>query len=108
MIPAEAAGLTFAEFVEYVLRGGPTLAAVGVWVFGAVMVFQNWRKERKADAVQAQAQAQAAEDRRVTNGLLAALERQGAALERLIIRTDAVVVELQRHQGPGTRPRRRA
>ena len=104
MIPAEAAGLTSAEFVEYVLRAGPTLAAVGVWVFGAVMVFQNWRKERKADAVQ----AQAAEDRRVTNGLLADLERQGAALERLITRTDAVVVELQRHQGPSAHPRRRA
>ena len=77
-------------------------------------------EDRKAmQAQMAQAAAQAAEDRKdaqaaaaesqkVTNGLLAALERQGAALEKLIDRTDAVVVELQRHQGPGTRPRRRA
>ena len=108
----EPDGLTF---VEIALRGGPTLAAVGIWAFGIVMVLQNWRRERKADAAQVQAAedrkaalADAAEARQVTNGLLAALERQGQALERLITRTDAVVVELQRHQGPGARPRRRA
>ena len=101
----ETAGLGFAEIA---LRGGPTLAAVGVWIFGAVMVFQNWRKERQAAEDRKAAQAAAAESRQVTNGLLAALERQGQALERLINRTDAVVVELQRHQGPGARPRRRA
>ena len=101
----ETAGLTFAEIA---LRGGPTLAAVGVWIFGAIMVFQNWRKERQAAEDRKAAQAAAAESRQVTNGLLAALERQGQALERLINRTDAVVVELQRHQGPGARPRRRA
>ena len=74
---SETAGLTFAEIV---LRAGPTLAAVGIWVWGTFMVFQNWRKERKADAAQAQAvedrkaaQADAAEARKVTQGMLAAL-----------------------------------
>ena len=80
MTPAETAGLTFAEFVEYVLRAGPTLAAVGVWWFGAIMVLQNRRKERKAGAAQMQAVedrkaalADADADRKVTQGMLAAL-----------------------------------
>ena len=116
------------------------IAAVGIWVFGIGMkranenraeaeknrheqimaAFKDAAEDRKAaqaDAAEARkaAQADAAEARKVTDGLLAvlkdqgaALERQGAALEKLINRTDAVVVELQRHQGPGARPRRRA
>ena len=76
------------------------LMGVGIWQ----MVKAN--TDRAAD--RKDAQAAAAESRKVTNGLLAALERQGQALERLITRTDAVVVELRRHQGPGARPRRRA
>ena len=119
----------FAVIVEYASALGSPVAALGIWLFGIVMLFQN-RSRAKADRRRADvernrhteamtalaqaaedrkdAQAAAAESQKVTNGLLAALERQGAALEKLIDRTDAVVVELQRHQGPGTRPRRRA
>ena len=104
MTPAETAGLTVADIVEYASALGSPVAALGIWFFGVVMLLQNRSKAAQAD-----------EDRKVTHGLLAALdrqgaalERQGAALERPINRTDAVVVELQRHQGPGTRPRRRA
>ena len=44
MIPAETAGLTFAELVEYVLRAGPLIAAVGIWYFGNRMERSNKRR----------------------------------------------------------------
>ena len=100
MTPYETASIA-ASHIGLAIAAGNMLAAiiaaVGIWVFGSAMRAQN--KERAA---------QTAEDRKVTQGMLAALERQGAALEKLINRTDAVVVELQRHQGPGGRQRRRA
>ena len=99
MIPAETAGLTFAELVEYVLRAGPLIAAVGIWYFGNRMERSNKRRaetekdrheqimesfkqaaeDRKAALAQADedrkaAQADAAEDRKVTQGMLAALQ----------------------------------
>ena len=62
MTPAETAGLTFAELVEYVLRAGPLIAAVGIWYFGNRMERSN--KRRAQDA---------ADDRKVTQAMLAAL-----------------------------------
>ena len=125
MTPPEPSIL--AVIVEYVLRAGPIVAAVGIWVFGIGMNRSNKRRtdaeknrheeamtalaqaaeDRKAmQAQMAEAAAQAAEDRKVTQGQLAALERQGkalerqgAALERLVRHTDAAVVELKRFQG---------
>ena len=94
MTPAETAGLTFAELVEYVLRAGPLIAAVGIWYFGNRMERSNKRRaetdERRAEAEKNRhiesmtalaqaaedrkaAQAAAAEDRKVTQGMLAAL-----------------------------------
>ena len=89
MTPAETAGLTFAELVEYVLRAGPLFAAVGIWYFGNRMERSNKRRaetekdrheqimesfkqaseDRKAALAQADkdrkaAQAQADEDRK--------------------------------------------
>ena len=95
MTPAETAGLTAAEIVEYVIGLAPTIAALGIWFFGFVMWSQNRsraaqaaedRKAAQAQAAQAAAQAaedraqaaedraQAAEDRKVTQGMLAALQ----------------------------------
>ena len=51
------------------------VAAVGIWV--------GIRSMNRANAARA---AQAAEDRKVTQAIMAALERQGAALEMLIRR----------------------
>ena len=96
----ETAGLTFAEIV---LRAGPTLAAVGIWVFGAFMVFQNWRKERKADAAQAQAVedrkaalADAAEARKVTQGMLADAAEDRKVTQAML----AALTELVRRTSP--------
>ena len=82
-------GVTFADltFADIIFHGGPSFAAVGVWIFGAIMIFQNWRRERKADAAQAQAQAQAAEGRKATEDLIAqhakdAAEDRKSAQER--------------------------
>ena len=99
MTPAETAGLTFAELVEYVLRAGPLIAAAAVWYFGNRMERSNKRRaetekdrheqimasfkqaaeDRKAALAQADedrkaALADAAEDRKVTQGMLAALQ----------------------------------
>ena len=80
MIPAETAGLTVAEIVEYASALGSPIAALGIWFFGVVMLFQNRSRT-----------AQAAEDRQAMQAALerqgAALERQGAALEELVRRT---------------------
>ena len=62
MTPAETAGLTFADVIDVVLRTGPLIAAAGIWWFGFAMRAQN--KERAA---------QADEDRKVTQAMLAAL-----------------------------------
>ena len=70
MISAETAGLTFTVFVEYVIRLGPLIAAVGIWWFGFAMNHSNTRRE-KADPRRAD---QAAEDSKVTQGMLAALQ----------------------------------
>ena len=69
MTPAETAGLTFAEFVEYVIRLDPLIAAVGIWWFGFAMNLSNTRRE-KADQRRAD---QAVEDSKVEQGMLAAL-----------------------------------
>ena len=102
MTPYETASLHIAELTAWAsIISAATgtlvviLMAVGIWQ----MVKAN--TDRAAD--RKDAQAAAAEGRKVTQGLLTALERQGAALERLINRTDAVVVELRRHQGPRRR-----
>ena len=102
MIPYETASLHIAELTAWAsIISAATgtlvviLMAAGIWQ----MVKAN--TDRAAD--RKGAQAAAAEGRKVTQGLLTALERQGAALERLINRTDAVVVELRRHQGPRRR-----
>ena len=81
MTPAGTTGLTFAEFVEYASALGSPIAAAGIWLFGIAMLFQNRsRKEqaaedRKAAREQAERQAAAAaDDRKVTQGMLAALQ----------------------------------
>ena len=76
MTPAETAGLTVAEIVEYASALGSPIAALGIWFFGVVMLFQNRSQT-----------AQAAEDRQAMQAMMAALERQGAALEELVRRT---------------------
>ena len=88
MTPVETAGLTFAEIADYILRAGPLIAAVGVWVFGVGMNRSNARRtkaeenrhtevmaafEQAAEDRKA-AQAEAAADRKVTQGMLAALQ----------------------------------
>ena len=62
MTPAETSGLPFADIVAYASALGSPIAAVGIWFFGAVMLFQNRSRA-----------AQAAEDRKVTQAMLAAL-----------------------------------
>ena len=88
MTPAETAGLTFAEIADYILRAGPLLAAFGVWYFGSRMDRSNKRRaeadERRAEAEKNRhtesmtalkaMQAEAAADRKVTQGMLAALQ----------------------------------
>ena len=88
MTPAETAGLTFAEIADYTLRAGPLLAALGVWYFGSCMDRSNKRRaeadERRAEAEKNRhtesmtalkaMQADAAADRKVTQGMLAALQ----------------------------------
>ena len=81
MSPVETAGLTVAEIANYVIRLGPTIAALGIWFFGFVMWGQNrsWAAQAAEDAKATQAimealkdaaedrkemQKQAAEDRR--------------------------------------------
>ena len=60
MTPPEPSIL--AVIVEYVLRAGPIVAAVGIWYFGIGMKCSN---DRRAE--------DAAEDRKVTQAMLAAL-----------------------------------
>ena len=66
------------------------IAALGIWVFGIGMLVQNWRREkaeqRRAEAERRRAE-QAAEAQKVTQGMLAALERQGDALAEILRRT---------------------
>ena len=62
MTPAETSGLTFADIIAYASALGSPIAAVGIWFFGVVMLFQNRSRA-----------AQAAEDRKVTQAMLAAL-----------------------------------
>ena len=66
------------------------IAATGIWVFGIGMLVQNWRREkaeqRRAEAERRRAE-QAAEAQKVTQGMLAALERQGDALAEILRRT---------------------
>ena len=59
------------------------IAALGIWVFGIGMLAQNWRRE-KAERRRAE---QAAEEQKVTQGMLAALERQGDVLAEILRRT---------------------
>ena len=63
MSPVETAGLTVAEIADYVIRLGPTIAALGIWFFGFVMWGQNrsWA-------------AQAAEDAKATQAIMEALK----------------------------------
>lgn len=74
----EAAAMTAYETISVVIAAGNMLAALvaagGIWYFGAGM-----KRANDSRAAQAQEQAdQAAEERKVTQGMLAALERQGA------------------------------
>ena len=85
MTPAETAGLTVAEIVGYASALGSPIAALGIWFFGVVMLFQNRSRT-----------AQAAEDRQAMQAMMAALERQGAALER----QGAALEELVRRTSP--------
>ena len=62
--------------LDVALKFAPLIAASGIWVFGVGVLVQNWRRAAQADA-----------DRKATEGMLAALERQGKALEELIRRT---------------------
>ena len=67
MTPAETAGLTFAELVEYVLRAGPLIAAVGIWYFGNRMERSNKRRaetEKDRHEQIMESFKQAAEDRK--------------------------------------------
>ena len=94
MTPAETAGLTLAEIVEYVLGAGPLIAAAGIWWFGFAMdrgnkrraetekdrheqimaAFKDAAEDRKAALAQAvEDRKDAAADRKVTQGMLAAL-----------------------------------
>ena len=131
-IAVAQANLAIAERAADASVGSVVIGALALCTSVAVVILMRWGIKTMKDSNENRAETErhrheqimtafkdAAEDRKlvreqaeqqakVTNGLLAALERQGQALERLINRTDAVVVELQRHQGPGTRPRRRA
>ena len=53
------------------------IAATGIWVFGIGMLAQNWRREkaerRRAEQERRRAE-QAAEEQKVTQGMLAALQ----------------------------------
>ena len=105
MTPPEPSIL--AVIVEYVLRAGPTIAAVGIWFFGFHMMRSNTRRadaeqNRHTEAMAALAQAaedrkamqaQAAEDREVTQGVL-------AALTELIRRTSPLSSQAGPQPGP--------
>ena len=81
MTPAETAGLTFAEFVEYASALGSPIAAAGIWFFGFHMMRSN---TRRADAEQNRhteamtALAQAAEDRKAMQAQMAQAAAQAA------------------------------
>ena len=89
MTPAETSGLTFADIIAYASALGSPIAAVGIWFFGVVMLFQNRSRA-----------AQAAEDRKVTQAMLAALERQGAALAEIVRRTSPPSSQAGPRPGP--------
>ena len=63
MSPVETAGLTVAEIADYVIRLGPTIAALGIWFFGFIMWGQNRSRA-----------AQAAEDAKATQAIMEALK----------------------------------
>ena len=70
-------------FGSIISAAAAVVAAVGIW-FG----IRSMNRANAARAAQAaEDAAQAAEDRKVTQALMAALERQGIALETLIRRT---------------------
>ena len=86
MTEYEAASLT-ASHIGLAIAAGNMLAAivaaVGIWVFGLAMKRANDQRAAQAS----EDRKEAAEDRKVTQAMLAALERQGKALEDLIRRT---------------------
>ena len=63
MSPVETAGLTVAEIADYVIRLGPTIAALGIWFFGFIMWGQNRSRA-----------AQAAKDAKATQAIMEALK----------------------------------
>ena len=76
MTPYEAARLAIADGNML----AAIIAALGIWVFGIGMLAQNWRREKadqrraaQADKDRKAALADAAEDRKVTQGMLMAL-----------------------------------
>ena len=86
MTPYEAASLD-ASYIGLGIAAGNMLAAIvaaaGIWVFGLAMKRANDQRAAQAS----EDRKEAAEDRKVTQAMLAALERQGKALEDLIRRT---------------------
>ena len=85
MTPYETASLAIADGNMV----AAIIAAAGIWVFGVGMLVQNWHRAKADQRRAAQAdedRKEAAEDRKVTQAMLAALERQGAALTELIRR----------------------
>ena len=80
---AEIAIAAVSAFGSIVSAPAMVVAAVGIWVG-----IRSMNRVNTAHAAQAaEDAAQAAEDRKVTQALMAALERRGAALETLIRRT---------------------
>lgn len=82
----EDAAMTEYETISVAIAAGNMLAALvaagGIWYFGAGMKRANDGRAAQAQEQADQAaedRAAAAEDRKVTQGTLAALERQGAA-----------------------------
>ena len=72
----EIAIAAISAFGSVVSAAAATVAAVGIWVG-----IRSMNRANEARAVQA------AEDQKVTQAIMVALERQGAALETLIRRT---------------------
>ena len=99
MTEYEAASLT-ASYIGLAIAAGNMLAAIvaaaGIWVFGASMKRAN---DQRAEAA-AEDRKEAAEDRKVTQAMLAALERQGAALEELVRRTSPPSSQAGPQPGP--------
>ena len=72
MTPYEAARLAIADGNML----AAIIAAAGIWVFGVGMLVQNWlraKAEKRRAEQAADDRKEAAEDRKVTQGMLAAL-----------------------------------